>query len=62
MLGFFVRSDIHDRAGELLVLRLIDQGMGDDMKMLDRTVRHLQAMLDIESFPVRCNAVDYSLN
>ena len=62
LLGLLARSDIHDRARKLQVLRLVNQGMGDDMKMLDRSVRHLQPMLEIERFLVRCGSVNHPLH
>ena len=44
------------------ILRLVNQGVGDDMQMPDRSVRHLQPMLEIECFLVRCGAVDRLLH
>ena len=62
LLALLARSDIHDRARKLQVLRLVNQGMGDDMKMLDRSIRHLQPMLEIERFLVRRGSVDHLLH
>ena len=62
LLGLLARGDIHDRAGKLQVLRLVHQGMGDDMKMLDRSVRHLQPMLEIERLFMLCGPVDRLLH
>ena len=38
-IGLLVRRDIHQRAHQLRVAQFIRDGMGDDMKVLDRSVR-----------------------
>ena len=52
------RGNVHDRAHELQVARLVLYGVGHDMKMLHRAVRHQQAMLEIEILAIARRTVD----
>jgi hypothetical protein len=51
----FTFRDIRDRAGNFFVAGLVPEAMCTIMKMLDRTIRHQQAMLPVKAIAaLRC--------
>ena len=54
-------GDVHHRANEFQLIRLIPDGPADDVNVFDRSIRHQQAMLKIKIGPGAGSVLDDSL-
>ena len=58
LLGLFGRGDIHQRPSEFQLTSMIPDGMGDNMNVFDRSIRHQQPIFIIEILALAGCALD----